>query len=189
MKVSLPLTISLVIVASIIGLTAGYFFAPAYQLTMYEESEMGLGQADRFVDLRYLNQMMAHHRGAILLAEQIADTTQREELRGLSTAIREGEPKLIVELQEWKRLWYRDTRVVADPQVAQLGPADANQDLRFLNALIAHHSAGIVMTKEIRTKSSNPEVLDNADAVEAFLTTSLVQLKEWRSSWYGVSVN
>ena len=63
---------------------------------------------------------------------------------------------------------------------------DETFDLRFLNALIAHHEAGIVMTQDVRRKSSRGEVLDNADAVEAFLTGSASVLREWRANWYSV---
>jgi uncharacterized protein (DUF305 family) len=59
-------------------------------------------------------------------------------------------------------------------------------DLRFLNALIAHHENGIVMTQEVRAKSSRAEVLDNADAVEAFLKKTGVMLREWRKAWYNI---
>ena len=186
MKISGYLVISIVIVSFVLGLLGGYFVSPTYQQTMYDKQSMGLGTADRFVDLRYINQMAAHHRGAILLAEQIQDKTTRTELKELSEAIRTGEPKLIDELYGWKREWYKDTRTVKDPVVAKLGPADDKVDLRFLNAVIAHHEAGIEMTKEVRTKSSRAEVLNNADEVESFLSGSLITLKTWRKDWFNV---
>ena len=82
--------------------------------------------------------------------------------------------------------WYNDTKIVRDPVVANLGPAGETFDLRFLNAIIAHHEAGIEMTKETRLKSSRAEILNNADAVEAFLSGGLQTLKGLRSSWYNV---
>ena len=186
MKLSISLTISLLIVALVVGFSGGYFFTPAYQTTMYESETMGLGPADRYVDLRYINQMAAHHQGAILLANQVAGASKRPEITSLAADIQANEPTLIAKLLQWKKDWYSDTRPIKDPVVAQLGQADDKTDLRFLNALIAHHEAGIAMTKEIRTKSSRAEILNDADGVETFLTTTLVQLKAWRSSWYGV---
>lgn len=168
------------------GLLGGYFISPSYQQTMYDKNEMGFGVADRFVDLRYINQMAAHHRGAILLAEQIKTKTNRPELKELADTILINEPKLIDELYGWKNDWYKDNRKVRDPLVAKLGPADNTVDLRFLNALIAHHQAGIAMTKEIRAKSSRAEVLNNADSVENFLNSSLTTLKGWRKEWFNV---
>lgn len=185
-QISLPLSISLIIISLIIGITIGYYISPQYQQTMYSKEEMGFGQADRFIDLRYINQMAAHHRDAMLLGEQIANKTQRQEIKDLAAAIQEGEPKLINELYSWKKDWYRDNRKVKDPVVAQLGEADDKTDLRFLNALIAHHEAGITMTQEIRTKSSRKEILDNADAVELFLSQGVTMLKGWRTQWYGI---
>lgn len=186
MKISTPLVISLIVVSFVLGLLGGYFVSPSYQQTMYDKNVMGLGTADRFVDLRYINQMAAHHRGAMLLAEQLQDKTTRPELSELSEAILIGEPKLIDELYGWKREWYKDIRKANDPIVANLGPADDKLDLRFLNAIIAHHEAGIMMTKEIRTKSSRTEILNNADDVERFLSSSLVTLKTWRKDWFNV---
>lgn len=178
------LAISFLVIGLIIGMGAGYFFTPQYQETMYEKS-MDLGAADRLVDLRYLNAMAAHHRGAMLLAEQ-AEQSQRPEIRSLASAIQKDELILIDELYKWKKEWYRDTRTVRDPLPVRIGSYDDKFDLRFLNALIAHHEAGILMTQEIRTKSSRAEVLNNADAVENFLKTTGVMLREWRKAWYNV---
>jgi uncharacterized protein (DUF305 family) len=186
MKISNSLIISIIIVSFVLGLVGGYFVSPSYQQTMYDKEDMGFGKADRFVDLRYINQMVAHHRGAMLLAEQIQNKTARPELKELATAILVGEPKLIDELYGWKRDWYKDNRQVKDPVIANLGPADEKVDLRFLNALIAHHESGIEMTKEIRIKSSSAEILNYADAVENFLSNSLTTLKGWRKEWFNI---
>lgn len=185
-KINLPLAISIMIVFLILGLLGGYFISPTYRQTMYSKEEMGLGQADPFVDLRYINQMVSHHRGAMLLSEQVEDKTTRKEIKDLASSIKTGEPKLIEELYGWKKDWYKDTGRVKDPLVANLGGTDEKTDLRFLNALIAHHEVGIQMTQEIRTKSSRKEVLDNADSVENFLREGVTMLKQWRQDWYGV---
>ncbi len=181
------MAVSLMVVTGIVGLAGGYYVSPTYQQTMYVKEEMGLGQADRFIDLRYINKMAAHHTGAMLLASQVENASQRKEIKTLAAGIKEGEPKLINELYQWKRDWYNDTRKVADPIVAKLGSTDEKLDLRFLNALIAHHEAGIEMTQEVRRKSSRKEILNNADAVESFLSTTLVTLKDWRTQWYNIN--
>ncbi len=184
-KISIYLATSLMIVCTIIGIGVGYFFTPQYTLTMYDKSTMDLGRADKWLDLRYIDAMIAHHRGAILIAKQ-AEASNRPEVQNLAKEIQKNEPILIAELYTWKKAWYGDTRSVKDPVVPNLGTYDTSFDLRFLNAVIAHHAAGIVMTKEVRTKSSRSEVLNNADAVEEFLTTSGNMLKEWRKNWYKI---
>ena len=182
----LTLTLSLVIVSSIVGILGGYFITPEYKETMFENEDMGLGEADQYVDLRYLEQMSAHHKAAILLADQVVKESHREEVRNLAVEIQKNEPVLIAELSQWKSEWYNDNSIVPEPTVPNLGSNDGKLDLRFLNALIAHHQAGVEMTQEIRTKSSRTEILNNADAVEDFLEGSLETLKSWREQWYGV---
>lgn len=184
-KISIYLAVSLMIVCAIIGIGVGDFLTPQYTLTMYDKSTMDLGRADKWLDLRYIDAMIAHHRGAILIAQQ-AEVSKRPEVKNLAIEIQKNEPVLIAELYAWKKAWYGHTRSVKDPVVSNLGAYDASFDLRFLNALIAHHAAGSMMTKEVRTKSSRSEVLNNADAVEEFLTTSGNMLKEWRRNWYKI---
>lgn len=186
MKISIYLTLGLVCVGSILGIAFGYYLTPEYKSAMYEKNVMSLGQADRTFDLRYINAMIAHHRGAMLLAEQLAQNSTRPEMQMLAQKILNDEPKLIEELYSWKKEWYGDAKKVRDPLVAQLGSADEKFDLRFLNAMIAHHEAGIAMTRETRQKSSRAEILNNADAVEAFLTDGIEALKEIRMNWYNI---
>ena len=182
-KISTYLSVSLIVIAFIIGIGTGYSFNPQYSLSMYDKSGMDLGRADKWIDLRYINAMIAHHRGAILVAKQ-AEISQRPEIQNLAKEIQTNEPLLIEELYQQKKDWYGDTKKVADPVVPNLGNYNDTFDLRFLNAVIAHHENGIEMTKDIRVKSSRNEVLDNANAVEKFLTDSGAMLKEWRKNWY-----
>lgn len=186
MKISIYLTVGLVIVGAVLGIGFGYYLTPEYRVSMYERNTMDLGQADRTFDLRYINAMISHHRGAMLLAEQLSSNTTRPEMKELAQNILKDEPGAIAELYAWKKLWYRDTRSVRDPIVANLGPSDDKFDLRFLNAIIAHHEVGIMMTEETRQKTSRVEILNNADAVESFLVNGLTVLKGIRSDWYNI---
>lgn len=185
--VSIYLAMSLILVSFILGIAGGYYLTPEYNNNMVSATEsMGLGNADRYVDLRYIDKMISHHRGAVLLAQAAEENTTRREIHILTKDILETEPKLIEELYSWKKKWYGDTRKVSDPVQVNLGAKDDKSDLRFLNALIAHHKSGIEMTTEIRTKSVRSEILDNADTVENFLSTSMHTLQSWREAWYGV---
>lgn len=184
-KISTYLAVSLIAVSFVAGIGAGYSFTPQYSLSMYDKSSMDLGRADKWIDLRYINAMIAHHRGAILVAKQ-AEKSNRPEIQTLAKEIQENEPILIEELYKWKKDWYKETKKVADPSVPNLGEYNDTFDLRFLNAVIAHHENGIIMTKEIKLKSSRSEILDNANAVEKFLTDSGNMLKEWRKNWYNI---
>jgi uncharacterized protein (DUF305 family) len=185
-KISIHLSIGFMVASLILGVAIGYYLTPEYQTSMYSKNMNGLGQANRTFDLRYINAMIAHHQGAILLAEQLEKNTQRPELKNLAVEIQKAEPVLIKELYDWKKNWYNDTRLVNNPVVSNLGSYDENFDLRFLNAIIVHHEEGIMMTKETKEKSSRTEILNNANAVELFLSGGVETLKGLRKSWYNI---
>lgn len=185
-KISLTLAVAFMIITGVVGLGIGYYLTPEYQASMYDKTTMDLGRPDRTLDLRYMNNMIAHHRGAMLLALQADKQTQRPEMKDLSNKILADEPNAIAELYKWKKDWYGDTKTTKDPVVPNLGVYDERFDLRFLNALIAHHDLGLIMTKDVKSKSSRTEILNNADAVDTFLTTTLKLFKDWRLEWYNI---
>jgi uncharacterized protein (DUF305 family) len=110
-KISWQFGLALALIGGVAGLGIGYVLTPGYSMT--DKTRMDLGRPDRTLDLRYLNAMIAHHRGAMLLAEQ-AKKSGREEIRTLAEDILASEPKLIDELYAWKREWYGDRRSVQD---------------------------------------------------------------------------
>ena len=185
-KISLYLSMGFITTGLLLGIVIGYYLTPEYKISMYSKNNMSLGQADRTFDLRYINAMIAHHNGAVLLAEQLGKNTTRPEMKNLSEEIIKNEPAAIAELYKWKKDWYGDTRIVRDPVVANLGQADDTFDLRFLNAIISHHEDGILMTKETHIKSNRTEILNNADAVEQFLLKEIEALKDLRKNWYNI---
>lgn len=187
MKISVYTATSFIVIALVLGVVIGYSLTPEYKMSVYDKSGMDLGAADRTFDLRYINAMISHHRGAMLLAEQLKESTVRPEMASLAEMILTEEPKAIAELYAFKKDWYGDSKKVKDPVVANLGSADDKFDLRFLNALIYHHEEGILMTKEARMKSSRAEILDNVDDVERFLSNSLNDLKQLRFEWYAIN--
>lgn len=186
MKISIYLASGLLVVGLLVGVGFGYYLTPEYRSSMYDKGDMSLGPADKNFDLRYIDSMIAHHRGAMLLAQQLGDNTTRGEMKSLSQAILADEPKAISELYKWKSEWYGNTKKVDDPVVPNLGTYDDKFDLRFLNAIIAHHEAGIEMTQETKTKSTRLQILNNADAVETFLANGLASLKALRLAWYNI---
>jgi uncharacterized protein (DUF305 family) len=182
------LTVSLVIIAFMIGVGFGHVISPQYAQMNDRDAEMvDLGRADKYVDLRYINAMIAHHRGAMQLADQVKDQTKRPEIKALAESIIKDEPKNIDELYAFKKEFYKDDSRVADKKVANLGTYDEKLDLRLLNALIAHHNEGLMMNKEIRVKSTRNEILSSADATDEFFTRTLAIFKQWRAEWYSAS--
>lgn len=65
-----------------------------------------------------------------------------------------------------------------------LGPADAEYDLRYIDAMVLHHQGAIDMAQEAKAKSKRAEIQQLADAIIAAQNQEIQQLQEWRKAWY-----
>jgi hypothetical protein len=65
-----------------------------------------------------------------------------------------------------------------------LGPADTNYDLRFIDAMIPHHQGGVKMAKQALEKSKRPEVKKLAAEIIKAQDQEIAELKQWRKTWY-----
>jgi uncharacterized protein (DUF305 family) len=66
-----------------------------------------------------------------------------------------------------------------------LGASDANFDLRFLNAMIPHHEAALMMAKEAQGKTKRTEVKKLAQDILSSQKAEITQMQQWRKAWYG----
>lgn len=185
---SKPFLLSLVITTFILGLSTGFIISPEYQEKMQSRGVqmVELGKADQFVDLRYTDNMIAHHLNAIYMANQAKTNSQRPEIIALASDIIKADEAGIKSLYEQKKAWYKNEKQITKYEKINLGSYDKNFDLRFLNALIVHHDGAIESAEEIRTKSQRNEILNLADTVIQSLSASKVKLIEWRKNWYNI---
>jgi uncharacterized protein (DUF305 family) len=65
-----------------------------------------------------------------------------------------------------------------------LGKADADYDLRFIDGMAPHHEGAIVMAKAVLAKSQRPELKKLAEAIIQGQTAEISQMQKWRSAWY-----
>lgn len=180
--------ISLSIVMFLLGIGAGYALTPEYSQAMAEKKagSMELGAADRYVDLRYVDGMIAHHLNAIYMLKQAHSQSKRPEIISLANTVIAADEQGIEQLYNYKKQWYNDTKQITKYDKVNLGPGDEKFDLRLLNALIAHHDEAIAKAKEIQTKSNRAEVLTLASTVAQSLNENKQTLLEWRNNWYGI---
>ncbi|MBD2124294.1 DUF305 domain-containing protein [Trichocoleus sp. FACHB-262] len=65
-----------------------------------------------------------------------------------------------------------------------LGPSEANYDLRFIDAMIPHHQGAIAMAKAAQQKAQRPELKQLAAEMIQAQTQEITQLQKWRQQWY-----
>lgn len=172
---------------------------------MHHNMAMNLGPADANYDLRFIDAMRLHHRGAIAMAKVAQQKSQRPEIKKLARNIIEAQSREENELlRKWRWAWYPQAShepvaygsanksvVPMSKQQQQsmtmhqdLGSADAQFDLRFMNAMITHHQAAITMAQDALKKSQRPEIKQLSQEIIRSQQAEIDQMKQWRQAWY-----
>jgi uncharacterized protein (DUF305 family) len=171
---------------------------------MMDHTMMDLGPADAEFDLRFIDSMIPHHEGAVVMAKEVLQKSQRPELRKLAEDIIKAQEKEIDQMKQWRIVWYPKapstpiawhapmghSMVMSQDQMKamrmdmDLGPADAEFDKRFIVAMIPHHEGAVVMANDVLQKSKRPEILKFAKAIIASQQVEIDQMKQWKQAWY-----
>ena len=65
-----------------------------------------------------------------------------------------------------------------------LGVADADYDLRFIDGMTPHHQGAIAMAEDVLKNSQRPELKKLAKEIIQAQQKEIAQMTEWRKSWY-----
>jgi uncharacterized protein (DUF305 family) len=166
---------------------------------------MDLGPADESFDLRFIDGMIPHHEGAVAMAQEALQKSDRPEIQQLAQAIIAAQEQEISQLQDWRSAWYPnagDEPVMYSAEMGHtmpmteemrsgmmmnedLGATDDQFDLRFINAMIPHHEGAIDMAQQALEKSDRPEVKTLAQNILDSQQQEINQMQQWRQEWYG----
>ncbi|MCG6134549.1 MAG: DUF305 domain-containing protein [Nostoc sp. LLA-1] len=165
---------------------------------------MDLGPADASYDLRFIDGMILHHQGAIDMAKEAQEKSQRPEMKQLAEEIITAQNQEIAQMREWRAAWYPNAgdkplayhaemghMMEMTPEQMQammmsmdLGAADEEFDLRFINGMIPHHEGAVVMAQDALEKSQRPEIKNLSQEIIKAQETEINQMKQWRQAWY-----
>jgi uncharacterized protein (DUF305 family) len=171
---------------------------------MSHSMSMDLGPADAGFDLRFIDGMTPHHEGAVVMAKEAQQKSKRPEIKTLAAQIIKAQNTEIAEMKQWRKAWYPKAgdplmawssemghMMAMQPEQKQsmmmsqsLGAADAEFDLRFINAMLPHHEGALKMAKEAQQKSKRTEVKQLATNILTSQQAEIQQMKQWRKAWY-----
>lgn len=166
--------------------------------------DMDLGPADADFDLRFIDAMTPHHQGAVEMATEAKQKSKRPEIQKLADNIIAAQKKEIAQMKQWRQAWYPKASAEPVAYNAQmghpmpmtqeqmksmmmgmdLGAADANFDLRFINAMIPHHEGAVTMAQAALGKSKRPEIQKLANDIITSQKAEISQMEQWRKAWY-----
>ncbi|HEY9827957.1 MAG TPA: DUF305 domain-containing protein [Stenomitos sp.] len=164
---------------------------------------MDLGPADANLDLRFIDAMIPHHEGAVIMAQAAQQKAQHSELKTLATAIIKAQNAEIDQMKQWRAKWYPNASKTPmawhadmghmmamsatqrqDMMMQQdLGAADAGFDLRFIKAMIPHHEGALIMAQEVLSKTQRPEIKKLAQDILSSQQAEIQQMKTWQQAW------
>ena len=171
---------------------------------MNHSTSMELGPADAEFELRFIDAMTPHHQGAVEMAKEAQQKSKRPEIQKLTANIIKSQNKEITELKQWRQAWYPKASTEPTAYNSQmghsmpmsqnqmkgmmmsmnLGAADNQFDLRFINAMIPHHEGAVVMAKDALSKSKRPELKQLAQEIIASQEAEIKQMQQWKQAWY-----
>jgi uncharacterized protein (DUF305 family) len=66
----------------------------------------------------------------------------------------------------------------------ELGTADADYDLRFIDGMMPHHAGALTMAQSVLQNSQRPELKKLANAIISGQTQEIATMQQWRKTWY-----
>ncbi|MEH2175619.1 DUF305 domain-containing protein [Nostoc sp.] len=165
---------------------------------------MDLGPADANFDLRFIDAMTPHHQGAVEMANVAQQKSKRPEIKKLADNIIKSQNQEITQMKQWRQAWYPkagEKPMAYNSQMGHmmemssdqmktmmmsqdLGVADAEFDLRFINAMIPHHEGAVTMAQDALSKSKRPEIKKLAQEIVKAQDIEIKQMQQWRKAWY-----
>ncbi|MEO8892487.1 MAG: DUF305 domain-containing protein [Coleofasciculaceae cyanobacterium] len=171
---------------------------------MNHSMSMDLGPADADYDMRFIDSMTPHHQGAVEMAKEAIAKSQRPEIKKLSNDIISAQNVEINQMKQWRKNWYpkasktpmafdvkmghmipmSQQQMQAMMMTGDLGAADSQFDLRFINAMIPHHQGAITMAQDALKKTKQSEIKKMAQDIIVSQQKEIDQMKQWRQAWY-----
>ena len=149
-------------------------------------------------DRYFIANMIAHHQGAVDMANLALKNAQHQEIKDLATAIVTEQTAEINNMTSWQTAWgYPASSGEMMMDHSAMGMEDTNAgmmnelgnktgeafDKAFLEQMIMHHQSAINMSAPGRTNAQHQEVKDLTAAIIAAQTKEIQQMKQWQNNW------
>lgn len=143
-------------------------------------------------DAAFIDAMVAHHRGAIVMANQALEQAERPAIRELAAAIIAAQEAEIGQMDAWRSSWYPGLPLTSAATM-DMGPmevpaGDAPFDQRFIQAMVPHHAAAISMARGALQNAEHQELKRIAVDIISAQENEIGQMRVWLKEWYGLDL-
>lgn len=147
-------------------------------------------------DLQFLDTMIAHHQGAVVMAKPALEKAQHAELKTLAQNIITNQEKEIISMREWREKWYAGKPLAMNMEMPgmtdsmkgmdmkKLGSLTGNAfDLAFIEMMIPHHGGAVLMSKEALEKAEHAEIKTLAQGIIMAQEDEIKSMRDWKEKW------
>jgi uncharacterized protein (DUF305 family) len=142
-------------------------------------------------DAAFIDSMIVHHEGAIIMANQALEQAERPEITELANAIISAQEAEIAQMKEWRSTWFPDlpetTGMAMDMGPMEVPDGDAPFEQRFIEAMIPHHQSAVTMAQDALQNAERQEIKDLAQEIITAQEAEIAQMRQWLQEWYGIS--
>lgn len=78
-----------------------------------------LGEGDQQYDARFIDMMIPHHEGAVMMARHALKHSQHPELKAMAEKVIKDQEKEIKQMKEWRKAWYGDNSATSGNEAAR----------------------------------------------------------------------
>lgn len=164
----------------------------ATQMGGMDHSMMNVDPSQPF-DAQFIDSMIEHHQGAVVMAEQVLTEAEHTELHTMADAIIAAQTQEIAAMTTWRQTWYPDL-APTDGMGMGMGEMAISSDeskpfdQRFLEAMISHHQGAIEMAQMAQQMAEHAEIKALADAIITAQQAEIEQMQNWLKAWFATSV-
>ncbi|MFZ1301291.1 MAG: DUF305 domain-containing protein [Candidatus Microsaccharimonas sp.] len=150
-------------------------------------------------DEAFIADMLAHHEGALSMAEIAGAATERKEILDLSQSIMQTQAQEIIKMQALQAEWgYEKTfgghashsgmgnemsGTMMDMGKELEGLKGVEFDKKFLELMIEHHQQAVDMSKYADANASHQEIKDLAKQIIDAQEAEIAQMQQWQMDW------
>lgn len=147
-------------------------------------------------DRVFLASMIAHHQGAIQMAQMASGNASHQEIKDMANNIITAQTSEITQMQGWQKAWgyttndatttgaVRQMQSEMDTMMSQLnGKSGDAFDKAFLTQMMMHHQEAIDMAKPAATNASHEDVKTIASNIITAQTKEVNQMMGWQAEW------
>lgn len=190
------------IIFGIGGAVAGLILASVFGLYNGSGRMMGNNQMMGNLDKHFIEQMIPHHDGAVVMAKLALEKSRRPEIKTLANAIIIGQTKEMEDMTGWYKNWFgKDVQKVntgmmgggmmsgsgmhmgGQGDIASLENA-TDFDKAFLEAMIPHHQVALMMVQMLEVGTNRPEMIELAKNITVSQSKEIKDMRGWYTNWY-----